>query len=818
MPHPSTNHHPRWLTLLAATTTLVTHSLASSTPDTSIHSNRFCSPTGTIEDACCEFKTVDSVNEELAPFIDELVTTSFFRYFKVDLDKGCPFWKENPMCVQRDCSVQLTDDSEIPSEWKAAALSSVDYSTAEFGFGALQKKCEFSDKDFCVVEDESSSEGSYVNLLKNPERFTGYAGDSAARIWRAIYEENCFKIDDTEPTNELTSGSSGGTCTEKRVFYKLVSGLHASISTHICDKYLNRKTGDWYRDVDCFVARFGKFNDRIENLYFTYVVLLRALTKLAPYLQSYSWCTGDIDDRAKIESLVSNIVSTTMSCPPTFNEKLLFADSASHGLKEEFKSHFRNISRIMDCVGCDKCRLWGKLQITGLGTALKILFSYENPKAIRLTRSELVALVNGFGRLSDSLRSVRRFRQVLEDRDHHIKTPLIVEHDKFPPVNVDPNEPDPVNDSKPKLDLQFTMINDPKRLITVSVGLVILVVGFISVCYKGYQMEKGTMKVPEEYEKYTARDAAKKESEKEDKKENEGVDVNIRADARSRADSRPFTFETGLITQASGSCRIKVQGGTDVLVGIKVEIGSIEGEEDGQGPETGGDEEEGGEVRDVKRRDRGRVVCNVECASSAMRNFDNREVEDMTLEYSEMMNRVLNGDHGGLNLQSLCIIPGSTCWVIYVDALILDYGGNLLDTIFMATRGALQNTLIPKVTVEESGGHYEFDVEDEETEVLEGWEDVPVLTTLYKIGARHIIDPSPLEELCASARLSVAVNRKGNVCAIQKGGKGGIEPSLLSEMIKTGKQIGLGVLSKMETALDREKARIGRREDPVGFR
>lgn len=29
----------------------------------------------------------------------------------------------------------------------------------------------------------------------------------------------------------------------------------------------------------------------------------------------------------------------------------------------------------MDCVGCDKCKLWGKLQVQGLGTALKILFS-----------------------------------------------------------------------------------------------------------------------------------------------------------------------------------------------------------------------------------------------------------------------------------------------------------------------------------------------------------------------------------------------------------------------------------------------------------
>ena len=34
--------------------------------------------------------------------------------------------------------------------------------------------------------------------------------------------------------------------------------------------------------------------------------------------------------------------------------------------QEEFKLHFRNVSRIMDCVGCDKCRLWGKLQVRHL--------------------------------------------------------------------------------------------------------------------------------------------------------------------------------------------------------------------------------------------------------------------------------------------------------------------------------------------------------------------------------------------------------------------------------------------------------------------
>jgi ERO1-like protein beta len=35
---------------------------------------------------------------------------------------------------------------------------------------------------------------------------------------------------------------------EKRVFYRVISGLHTSISTHICMEYLNQTTGTWACD------------------------------------------------------------------------------------------------------------------------------------------------------------------------------------------------------------------------------------------------------------------------------------------------------------------------------------------------------------------------------------------------------------------------------------------------------------------------------------------------------------------------------------------------------------------------------------------
>ena len=47
--------------------------------------------------------------------------------------------------------------------------------------------------NFCQVDDESSADMQFVDLLLNPERFTGYKGDSSTRVWSAIYNENCFK-------------------------------------------------------------------------------------------------------------------------------------------------------------------------------------------------------------------------------------------------------------------------------------------------------------------------------------------------------------------------------------------------------------------------------------------------------------------------------------------------------------------------------------------------------------------------------------------------------------------------------------------------
>ena len=70
-----------------------------------------------------------------------------------------------------------------------------------------------------MQENSDHNIGSYVNLLTNPERYTGYSGPSARRVWQSIIEENCF-------------GGSEDSCLEKRVFfrYRIGENIYICIS------------------------------------------------------------------------------------------------------------------------------------------------------------------------------------------------------------------------------------------------------------------------------------------------------------------------------------------------------------------------------------------------------------------------------------------------------------------------------------------------------------------------------------------------------------------------------------------------------------
>lgn len=70
---------------------------------------------------------------------------------------------------------------------------------------------------------------------------------------------------------------------EKRILFRLLSGLHSSIMTQIANDY-RFDDGRWGPNTKMFVNAVGMHPDRLTNMYFAYVFVLRAIGKARPFL------------------------------------------------------------------------------------------------------------------------------------------------------------------------------------------------------------------------------------------------------------------------------------------------------------------------------------------------------------------------------------------------------------------------------------------------------------------------------------------------------------------------------------------------------
>jgi ERO1-like protein alpha len=195
--------------------------------------------------------------------------------------------------------------------------------------------------------DETDEEYIFVNLLANPERYTGYQGEHAHRIWDAIYSQSCFtellQLPPGNGTESASNGNGSDVCVEARVFYRLVSGMHASISAHIAAHYLLDEAGNtWGPSPAQFKARLGTpdVRYRVQNLYFAYLFVLRAVVKAGGLLAQYAYDTGRPAEDAVTAQLVSELVGSREladACPMPFDEGRLWRGEGGPALRERMQ-------------------------------------------------------------------------------------------------------------------------------------------------------------------------------------------------------------------------------------------------------------------------------------------------------------------------------------------------------------------------------------------------------------------------------------------------------------------------------------------------
>uniref|UniRef100_A0A6A7GCP2 Endoplasmic reticulum oxidoreductin-1 n=1 Tax=Hirondellea gigas TaxID=1518452 RepID=A0A6A7GCP2_9CRUS len=363
-----------------------------------------------IPECCCTKETVETTNAAFTDILDRLRATTFFRIFKVSLNENCQFWSNPKTCSQPTCAVCACEENEVPSPWLSEQQGRlVTKAPGLFDFVNRTLESEFleweQDDDDWIVQSPNSKM-SYINLAINPHTDTGYSGEGPRRIWEAIHGQNCFDASDDQ-YQEL--------CLEGKVFFRLISGLRSCVTAHVSGNYISANQ-QIKPNLQLFQKSLGDHPDRLDSLYFVFVFLVRAVHKARQALLDFDYNTGNPEEDLYVSRLIEELMEQPMirSCPASewFDESALFEGNPLHPQIAQYKAHFRNISLILDCVECEKCQLYGKLQVLGIGTALKIMFAKQSPMPPdAFQRNEIIALVMTLAQFSDGLHIIQSFQQ-----------------------------------------------------------------------------------------------------------------------------------------------------------------------------------------------------------------------------------------------------------------------------------------------------------------------------------------------------------------------------------------------------------------------
>ena len=331
------------------------------------------------------------------------------------MEPDCTVFKQDLICRSASCHICSCDKSEIPDIWRQPQHTGDPInSKIDDPFYKWTEKFSVSSKQWLIEEDVDSAEGTFVNLLKNPEGYTGYRGP---HIWDAIFRENCF----SDKFNDL--------CKEDKTFYRIFSGWLSNTNMQIGINYHNKETNTTYLNVSMITTRLLKSKERVDNLFFLYSLMIKAIQKAKPLLLNYNYYSGNTEEDKKTLDLLKEIYFSNGNeinfLNDAFNETTPDFEYFMHSKKiNELVTRFRNISSIIDCVSCSKCRMHAKLEVFGIATMLKIMFANHEELKQHLIRNEVVSFINLFAKLSKTI----SFMKYINDNINHAHKILSVKY------------------------------------------------------------------------------------------------------------------------------------------------------------------------------------------------------------------------------------------------------------------------------------------------------------------------------------------------------------------------------------------------------
>ncbi len=224
-----------------------------------------------------------------------------------------------------------------------------------------------------------------------------------------------------------------------------------------------------------------------------------------------------------------------------------------------------------------------------------------------------------------------------------------------------------------------------------------------------------------------------------------------RVDGRGLLDYRPLNITPNVIEKAEGSALVKL-GDTHIIAGVKIGVGT-------PFPDTPNE---------------GILIVNAEILPTASEYQEPGPPDEDSIELARVVDRGIR-ESKMIDFSKLVIEPGKHVYTVYVDISVIGMDGNLFDASSYAAVVALMTTKYYPL-INQNGNL----VKGSEKVSLP-IQDLGISTTFAKIDNYIIVDPTWEEESIMEARLTMVYDKSGNICAVQKGGNGGL---LIDDVLK----------------------------------
>lgn len=227
----------------------------------------------------------------------------------------------------------------------------------------------------------------------------------------------------------------------------------------------------------------------------------------------------------------------------------------------------------------------------------------------------------------------------------------------------------------------------------------------------------------------------------------------VRIDGRKTDEFRDITIETGFLSTAEGSAKVKC-GDAEVIAGVKMAL-------EKPYPDTPED---------------GVLMVNSELLPLSNPEFESGPPSIDSIETARVIDRGVR-ESKTLDTKSLCVEKGEKVWSVAVDIVPVNYDGNLIDLGGLAAMAAIKTAKFPKVNEDGSLDYHSLTDKKLDVKVF------PIPVTVCKIGDVFVVDPTDEEEKAIDARLTVTSIDSEKICALQKGGSAPLSMSDIKKMV-----------------------------------